>query len=135
MSEGKSGGRSNTLTALVLLGWIVAFFGAFAAFYFTPAKDFGLAAGWNKVSVFIGWQAAAAVLALICAVLSRGVPLGHRMRWIGLIPVAVMTLLVAAIAAFVFWASSSRTSPDPGPPPKPATEVEPPISAPAETSQ
>lgn len=126
---------SPILTGLALIGWAVAFFGAFAAFYFTPSRDFGLAAGWNKVSTFIGWQAVAMVLAVACVLFSRGVRRGAALRWMGLIPVAVMTLLAAALAAFVFWASSSRPPPDPGPPPKAATEAAPPVASPVAPSQ
>lgn len=135
MDDDKPDGRNSFLAGLVLAGWAVAFFGAFAAFYFTPSRDFGLAAGWNKVGVFITWQAVAGVLALACALLSRGVPPGRALRWMGLIPVALTTLLIAAIAALVFWANSSRTVPDPGPPPKPSATAAPPVAAPAAESQ
>jgi len=103
------------LLALLLLGWAIAFFGSFMAFYFTPAKDFGLAAGWNKVSVFMGWQAVATVLALFCLVM-RWSSKDKITRRLAVIPTFALALMLVALAGLIFWANLQRTSPDPQPP-------------------
>lgn len=115
--------RGKRLTGLLLVAWLVAFVGAFVAFAVTPAKDFGLAAGWNKVGVFMGWQAAAGAIALICAMASRRVAQGSRLRWLGLVPLGALALLIAAVLALIIWANFSRPGPLPPPPDTPATTV------------
>ena len=102
----------------------MAFFGSFVAFYLTPAKDFGLAAGWNKVGVFMGWQAAAALLALLCAILSRPLQRGTGLRRAGLVPLAVLAAMGLALAALIWWSGLDRTPSDAAaPPPKPTAPV------------
>ena len=98
----------NRILLILLAAWTVAFLGAFLAFYLTPASDFGLAAGWNKVGVFMGWQGVAAVLAILAAVASRAVPKGERLRWIGLVPVGFLILLVAGVVGLIVWANMQR---------------------------
>ncbi|MDJ0826486.1 MAG: hypothetical protein QNJ16_13365 [Rhodobacter sp.] len=112
---------AERITWVLLIAWALAFGGAFVAFAVTPAKDFGLAAGWNKVSVFMGWQLGAAVLAILCGAASRRVPPGRPIRWLGLMPLVGFLLLAAAILALVLWANLQRPSPVSAPPPGPVT--------------
>ncbi len=102
----------NRILLIILAAWTVAFLGAFVAFWLTPATDFGLAAGWNKVGVFMGWQGVAAVLAILAAVVSRSVPRGLRLRWLGLVPMGFLLLLAAGIAALIIWANMQRPPPE-----------------------
>ncbi len=102
----------NRIFLIILAAWTVAFLGAFVAFWLTPASDFGLAAGWNKVGVFMRWQGVAAVLAILAAVVSRSVPKGERLRWLGLVPVGFLLLLAAGVAALIVWANMQRTPPE-----------------------
>ncbi|MDJ0628002.1 MAG: hypothetical protein QNJ44_07050 [Rhodobacter sp.] len=106
---------------IFLAAWAVAFVGSFAAFVLTPATDFGLAAGWNKVGVFMGWQSVAGALAVVTAVASRRVPRGTRLRWLGLVPLAALLLLLAAFGALVLWANLQRSAPVGAPPAAPVT--------------
>ncbi len=101
---------------LVLLAWAVAFFGAFLAFWLTPARDFGLSRGWNKIGVFMSWQGVAALLAVLAAIVSRALPKGTALRRAGWLPLAVLVLSVAALAALLTWANMDRTPPDSLPP-------------------
>ncbi len=110
----------NRLLLIILAAWTVAFLGAFVAFWITPATDFGLAAGWNKVGVFMGWQGVAAVLAVLAAVVSRSVPRGERLRWLGLVPMGFLLLLVAGVVALIVWANMQRPPPE-GPVPSETT--------------
>ena len=56
---------ARTLTMVFLALWLIAFAGAFLAFWLTPARDFGLTAGLNRISTFLGWQAVAGFLAVL----------------------------------------------------------------------
>ena len=125
MTDPTASQSSHRLTWGSLAAWAVAFFGAFVAFFVTPADDFGLAAGWNKVGVFMVWQAAAAVLAILVAVFSRSVPKGQLLRRLGLVPVGLLVLGVLAIVALILWANFSR------PPPTTETGAGPAVTAPA----
>ena len=106
---------------VLFLGWAVAFFGAFVAFYVTPADDFGLAAGWNKVGVFMGRLGAAGALAGMTTPAALRAPRGARLRWLGWIPAAALLLLLVAFTALILWANFQRTPPEGGPPPGPVT--------------
>lgn len=121
--------KSERIVWLVLLAWAVAFFGAFAAFWLTPSRDFGLAAGWNKVGVFMTWQGVAALLAVLAAIVSRTLPRGTALRRAGWMPLGVLGLSLAALTLLIYWANMQRTDPDlppPGPPTQTAPAVNPP---------
>lgn len=110
------------MLAILLLGWAIAFFGSFLAFYLTPARDFGLSAGWNKVGIFMQWQAVATGLALGCLAV-RWTSKDKITRRFAALPSVALGVMLAALAAVLLWASFQRTSPDPGPalPSKPVT--------------
>ena len=116
------------LTGLIV-AWAVAFFGSFAAFYLTPAKDFGLTAGLNKVSIFFGWQFAAILLALLCLGVRPRVPEPVWLRRMALAPAFALLLMVVAIAGLFAWATIQRntvvvTAPPQKPVTAPAASVE-----------
>jgi len=102
------------LLALFLLGWAIAFFGSFIMFYLTPARDFGLAAGWNKVTVFMGWQMVATVLALACLAM-RWTSRDTVTRRFAVIPSVALGVMLVALAALVFWANMDRGAPTSAP--------------------
>ncbi|MDF0600764.1 hypothetical protein P1J78_08480 [Psychromarinibacter sp. C21-152] len=112
--------RSRLIVLVLLLAWVVAFFGAFIAFYLTPAKDFGLARGWNKVGVFMAWQAAATLLALLTAIFAWGLPRRTGLRRAGFVPVAVLGLSALALAGLLVWVNLSDPRPEPAAPPSSA---------------
>ncbi len=116
--------KARLLVRLLLLCWAVAFFGAFLAFYLTPARDFGLTQGWNKVGIFMIWQGVAAVFAVITAIVSRSLLKGTGLRRAGLIPLGVLGLSLLGLAALILWAGMDRPQPE-IPPPGPATELAP----------
>lgn len=97
---------------VLLLAWAVAFIGSFVAFRLTASDEVGLAAGLNKVGMFLGWQAVAGALALLAALSTRHVPRGSRLRWLGLAPLGVLLLLLVAFAALVGWANLQRSAHD-----------------------
>lgn len=120
--------RSRLTVMLLLLAWVVAFFGAFIAFYLTPAKDFGLSRGWNKVGVFMAWQSVAALLALLTVIFARALPKRTGLRRAGHLPVAVLGLSILALGGLLLWANLQRPPPgasDPRPTTEPAPAAEP----------
>ena len=120
---------AERVTQLFLLGWLVAFAGSFIAFALTPSRDFGLAAGWNRVSVFMGWQVFAMLTAFGAGVASRRVRKGKPLRWIGVVPVGIFTLMALAVVALILWANLQRPAPDTGAPLTPTPTR--PVTAPA----
>jgi hypothetical protein len=113
------------LLMLFLLAWAVAFFGSFVAFLLTPGRDFGLSAGWNKISVFMGWQLVAVVLALVCMVM-RWSTSDPRLKRLAAIPAVAVGLLMSVAAVVLFWGNIQQAPPydaqPPGPVTAPATE-------------
>lgn len=108
------------LLVVFLLGWAVAFFGSFVAFYLTPGRDFGLSAGWNRVTVFMGWQLVAVVLALVCMFL-RWSTSDPRLKRLAAIPAVAVGILVSVAAVVIFWGNIQRSPPDGTPPSGAAT--------------
>ena len=106
----------------VLVGlWAIAFFGSFLAFYLTPSRDFGLAAGWNRVSVLMQWQMVATGLAVMSLV-ARRTANSTGLRRLALVPVGGVLLIALAIGALVIFASMPvEYVPEPGGPAKPVT--------------
>ncbi|MEL7114518.1 MAG: hypothetical protein AAGP08_02830 [Pseudomonadota bacterium] len=113
----------RTVHISVLVLWAIAFFGSFIAFYVTPADDFGLAAGWNKVGVFMVWQAIATVLAVMCLVF-RWATDERRLRIWSVVPAASFALLVVGLGGLILWATAQ------GARPPPVTDT-PPVAVPA----
>lgn len=110
--------NARTLTILAILAWLIAFLGSFLGFWLTPAKDFGLSAGWNKVGVWMGWQAAALTLAAVSFCLGfqfeKGDVLRKRSKW----PIFTMVgfLILGVAAAFIanaYYNANVAPQPDP----------------------
>jgi hypothetical protein len=103
------------LTQVLLIWWLIAFVGAFVGYQVTAATDIGLSAGLSKITAFLGWQAAAAVLALLCAVSSRRLPLDMGLRRLALVPLILLALMLAGFLALVLWANLRNDEPVPVP--------------------
>lgn len=124
MAEDKTqGGGIIVWTVLGL--WLIAFVGAFVAFWLTPSEDFGLAAGWNKVGVFMMWQTVASTLAVIAPIIARRLPKGSGLKKLSFVPLGFLALLAAAFAALLLWASYGQPEPEPYAPPGPVTQPAP----------
>ena len=108
------------LLTVLLLGWAVAFFGSFIAFYLAPARDFGMSAGWNKVTVFMGWQFVAVFLAL-CSLVLRWSTRNVRIKRLAAIPAMATSVLLLVAAAVLFWSNTQRTPPEGAQPSMPVT--------------
>ena len=106
---------------VLVVAWAVAFFGSFLAFYLTPSRDFGLAAGWNRVSVLMQWQMVATGLA-VASVVARRTGESVAMRRLALVPVGGVVLIALAIGALILFANMRVDYvPDPDAPAKPVT--------------
>ncbi|SDJ88130.1 hypothetical protein [Aliiruegeria lutimaris] len=92
--------------SVILVFWAIAFFGSFVVFAITPSTDMGFTTGVNRVLAFLGWQAAAGTFALVGWVVRASLRPGSTLRKMLLLPVGLLGVLVAGVAALVFWASS-----------------------------
>ena len=108
------------LLTVLLLGWGIAFFGSFIAFYLTPARDFGLSGGWNKMTVFMGWQFVAVVLAL-CSMVLRWSTGNPRLKRLAAIPAMATSVLLTVAAVALFWSNTRQIAPEGEQPPGPVT--------------
>lgn len=86
----------------------------------TPPSDFGLTAGMNRITMFLGWQAAALALGVLTAgaYLSRPKPRTMGETWMGLPPLAMSLLVVVTLVGLVLYL---RFAPDPQPDPSQTT--------------
>lgn len=88
---------------LLLLGlWAGTIALSFAHAWMTPPSGDGFTKGLNRLAIFLGWQAAAGLLALFLAAYSRPLPKG-ALRWLALLPAAVVAALVMGIAGLTLW--------------------------------
>ncbi len=122
--ETPPGSARRWIVICTIAAWGVAFLGSFAAFYLTPARDFGLSAGWNRVSVYMGWQMAATGLAVVCLALAQWLPRGSGLRRLALVPAGATVLLAVTITALTIFASPAR-APSDLPPDRPVTQPAP----------
>lgn len=116
---------ANRIVYGLLLAWAIAFFGSFAAFALTPSKDFGLSAGWNKVGVWMTWQAFAFAFALSSFVVGfqfeKGSVLRRRSKWPVRLTIGFIVLAIAA--GFIGTALMNDDNSSPSVPSRPATEA------------
>lgn len=100
--------------------WAIVFIGAFVAFAVTPAEDFGLSRGWNKVGVFMKWQFLATAIAIFTFFAGWSAPKGSGLKWLSRIPILFVLLLVCAFAATVVISNAPpvQTDTPPANPPK-----------------
>ena len=104
-ARSKADGRA---VPLLLGAWAIAFAGAFVAFALTAPEDYGFTAGINRVAIFMGWQLAAAVLSVACAVAARRVPRGRRLRRLGFVPLGVTCLGLLFLVGLGLWGMTAR---------------------------
>lgn len=89
-----------------------------------PTGD-GFTRGLNRVTGFLGWQSAAALLALVLWLLSLRLPKGAGLRWLARGPGwwAMLLLLLVAAWIAVGYFGAYRVPPAEGPPALPTTTV------------
>jgi len=84
--------------------WAMAFAGAFAAWWLTPPSGDGFTRGMNRITIFLGWQGIAGMLALATWGVGRGFPKGSPARRLSRWPLALALVLVAGLVALILWA-------------------------------
>lgn len=115
--------RATTLVLFLLVLWAAAFVWSFWAFATTAPTDFGFTRGLNRVTVFLGWQMAAAALAVLVWFAGYRIARGAPLRLFSRLPGLVALLLILALLALVIWANLGR--------PPPQTEPSAPVTGPA----
>lgn len=119
--------NARTLTMVFLALWLIAFAGAFLAFWLTPARDFGLTAGLNRVSTFFGWQVVAGLMAVLAWTTGSRLEKGTGLRRLSRVPFALFAALVAAILVLILYVNFSKPDPAAPPPPSPVTQPAEPV--------
>lgn len=99
-----------------LLVWAALYLWSFVAFATTAPTDIGLTRGLNRITAFLGWQAAAALPALIAGLAGHRGSAGWLERWISRCPLIATAALVLGIAGLIGWANLSRPAPQPANP-------------------
>jgi len=115
--------KPPTLLWLALALWAMLFAAAFVVPTLMPATGDGFTRGLNRVSAFLGWQAAAGVVAFAVWLLGNRAPPGSPGRRLSRAPLVLLGLGFAALLGLVLWANLSR--PDTAPP------ADRPVTAPA----
>ena len=116
----------NRTVIFVVLGlWALAMVLSGLAMTEEPTGD-GFTRGLNRVSGFVGWQAAGLILALTAWLASRPLEKGDTLRWMARVPGwwAILVLVgLGVLIAISAW-SASRPPPavDTPPPAAPVTE-------------
>jgi hypothetical protein len=101
----------NRTTILVVLGlWALAMVLSGLALTAEPTGD-GFTRGLNRVSGFVGWQAAGLILALVAWLSSRGLEKGARLRWLARVPGWWALLLIVGLAALIAVSAWSGNRP------------------------
>lgn len=112
--------RHLAVAAAVL--WLAVFALSFGIMLVTEPTGDGLTRGLNRIGVFLGWQAAAVVVALGALALGAGrLEARPAVRWLSRAPAIVqgsLVLLVVVLVLSVRFAGPSRA---PGAPAQPAT--------------
>ena len=99
---------NRTAIRIVLALWFGTMVMSGFALAAEPTGD-GFIRGFNRISGFIGWQAAGMILALIAWLSSRPLPKGELLRWLARAPGWWAILLFAGLAILIAM-SSYRTS-------------------------
>lgn len=84
--------------------WAAAFAWSFIGFAITEGTGDGFARGLNRVSLFIGWQFVAAVLAVLVRGFGTGLEEGSLLRRASWVPIGLAGLLILAVAGLIVWA-------------------------------
>jgi len=114
----------HTLTlALVAIWAVLVALSIWQLTTLAPTGD-GFTRGLNRVTAFLGWQAAAALVALAAWRAGRGVRAGTGLHWLSRVPLLLALALAGGIAALILWARLSKPAPvgPADPPAKPATQ-------------
>ncbi len=98
-SEGK-----RLLLMGLLAAWALAWGYSFVAFATTAPTGDGFGRGLNRVTLFFGWQLAAALPAFAAWVIGRGWPKGSGVRFVSRVPIQLALGLAAVVAGLILWA-------------------------------
>jgi len=98
---------------VLVAAWACAIAISVVMFQTTAPTGDGFTAGFNRASVFLGWQAGALALAILAAILTLRLPKPRDagVLAIGLVPGFVSLLLVLTAAVFIAWAALSPPPP------------------------
>jgi len=100
-----------TIAKLLFVVWGGLFIASFVMFTITPAKDFGLTAGYNRFEVFFRWQIAAGVVGIIVWLMGKNFNAGTFWRWMCRIPIIAAALLLIGLMALIAFLSFSKPEP------------------------
>jgi len=92
--------RDRIIIAALLAVWLVCAGLSVSAVMAEPTGD-GFVRGLNRVTGFLGWQLAAALVALPLWLTSRRLPKDTALRWIARIPGWWAALLLALLVTFI----------------------------------
>ena len=102
MTETGSGPKFLLMALLAL--WALLWAGSFLAFRSTPPEGEGFLRSMNRVTVFFGWQMAAALPAFAAWIIGRRWPKGAGTRWISRVPILLALGLAAIVGGLIGWA-------------------------------
>lgn len=91
---------NRTAIWIVLALWAGAMGLSGLALTAEPTGD-GFTRGLNRLSGFVGWQAAALILALIAWLSARPLPKGDRLRWLARAPGVWGGVLIVGVAILI----------------------------------
>jgi hypothetical protein len=117
---------------VLVVCWAAAFVGSFLAFWLTASGSVGLDAALSRVGSFLGWQAFALVLAVVC-IGFRWKTTDPKRRMLAAVPAMGTGVMMIAMVGLTFWANLRHQQASPTPPPGPVTApaVDLPTTAPA----
>lgn len=83
--------------------WLALFAASFAVFQLTPAEGDGFTRGLNRIAAFLTWQGAALVVAIACALVTRGMAAStrERLRVVGYAPLTASLVVVVAVVGII----------------------------------
>lgn len=97
----------HTALKIVLLVWVAIMGISFLGYALTETSGDGFTRGLNRIMVFLGWQIAGLVIAVICLFLRARVERGRPLRWVALVPALVAGAQVLAIVSLFVAASAN----------------------------
>lgn len=106
----------QVLLWLLLATWAACFAASILIARATAPTDFGMTAGFNRIGVFLGWQFAAAVVAVGAWIAGNAWPRGAGPRWLSRVPAMLFGLLVAGIVGLFVFANMQRPATQAAPP-------------------
>ncbi|MDF1856015.1 hypothetical protein [Pseudooceanicola sp.] len=114
------------LTFWLLLGfWAVLMVLSIIVPAMTAAKDFGLTRGFNRIELFMEFQIAGLVVALVLWFVARRQQSALK-RWLGRVPGVLALLGILGIVVLIYWINQPPAMPGDSP-----VEPERPVAAPA----